>query len=344
MEAGMNIGDRVEASPCMVCGETERQIVANLGRGFTPLTTAICPGCGLVSHHPLPSPEDIQAFYASKYRVAYKGAWEPKPKHTLRAIRGAVSRAQRLAAHLPAHARVLDVGASSGEFTYAMSRSGFRAVGVEPNQGYAAFAQKTYGVDVLNGPLETAGFGSDAFELIHLNHVFEHLSDPLGALAIFSRWLAPGGLLFLEVPNLLGVRKQAMNTFHYAHIWNFTPQTLLAVTDKGGFNPVAGEDLNSTSIVFRKTSPPRPDLRLPQPGLRDRLVRQIHTEQNTLEYFLSGAPLTRRWNRLRRNIDEFETVRTFKTVREMANAVIEAGKIRAGGAHTPLVAQRMKAR
>jgi 2-polyprenyl-3-methyl-5-hydroxy-6-metoxy-1,4-benzoquinol methylase len=322
----MATGDLVSARPCVLCGGQDRRVVATVGRGYVPLSTVICVGCGLVSHHPLPDPADVAAFYASKYRVEYKGAWEPKPKHVLRGVRGAVARAKRLGAHLRPGARVLDVGASSGEFTYAMSRLGFKASGVEPNQGYAEFAQRTYGVDLLNAPLQEADFGDGAFDLIALNHVFEHLTDPLEALATFGRWLGPDGLLFLEVPNLLGVRKQISNIFHYAHIWNFTPQTLLGVVRKGGFAPLEGEDLNSTSIVFRKAGELQAEPAQPDPELADRLFRQMRRDQGFAAYVLSGAPFTRRWNRLRRNLDEWRTVRRFATIRAMADAVIEAAE------------------
>ena len=124
----MKIGARFATSPCGLCGGTDRQVLAARGRGLTPLTTVVGRGCGLVSPPPLPDPVEVAAFYATRYRVAYKGGWTPKRKHALRALRGALARARRLTPLLPQGARVLDVGASSGEFTYVMARSGFRGV------------------------------------------------------------------------------------------------------------------------------------------------------------------------------------------------------------------------
>jgi 2-polyprenyl-3-methyl-5-hydroxy-6-metoxy-1,4-benzoquinol methylase len=323
----MNIGDCAAADACMVCGHDEREIVATRGRGFASLATALCTGCGLVSHHPLPTAHDVHAFYARKYRVEYKGGWEPKRKHALRAIRGAVARAKRLAPFVPTGGRVLDIGASSGEFTYVMNRVGCAAMGIEPNEGYAAFARRTYGVDILNAPLEEAEFSAGAFHLITLNHVFEHLVDPLAALALIRRWLADDGVLFVEVPNLEGVRKQVYNTFHFAHIWNFTPLTLTKVLKIAGFSPMAPNAGHGTSLVFMRQTPTPAGIAHRDPDHGALLIQQMRNEQSFASYVLSGAPFARRWHRLQRNLDERAVVRRYASVRAMADAVIDEATI-----------------
>jgi 2-polyprenyl-3-methyl-5-hydroxy-6-metoxy-1,4-benzoquinol methylase len=324
----MAINDPVTADPCLLCGATGRHVVETMGRGFKPLVTVACDGCGLVSHHPLPDPAALEAFYAERYRLSYKGVLTPKPKHSLRAQRGAAARARRLAGLIPAGARVLDVGASSGEFVFAMQRSGFHAVGLEPNRGYAQFAAATYGVEIVNRPLEPDAFGPGAFDLIHINHVLEHLADPLAALGWLRHWLTPDGLVFVEVPNLEGVRKQRATLFHDAHIWNFTPQTLIALAARAGLVPIAGEDLAGTSLVFARAAPvvaPAVD-----PGHADAIRRQLATEQSATAYVTSGAAFGRRWRRLLRNIDELATVRRHASIRAMGEAVVDAAGIRPG--------------
>lgn len=318
----MKIGARITVSPCGLCGGTERQVLATRGRGYVPLTTAVCRGCGLVSHHPLPDPAEVAAFYASQYRVAYKGAYEPKRKHALRALRGAIARAERLAPRLRAGAHVLDVGASSGEFTHVMSRCGFAARGIEPNQGYAEFARRTYGAMVDTGGIEDAAIAPGSLDLVTLNHVVEHLADPWGALRRVHGWLGPEGLLFVEVPNLAGVRKQAANTFHMAHIWNFTPETLLLLAWQCGFVLVEGEDPAHTSFVLRKRRVADVAPVGANPALAERLASQVATEGRPLAYLLSGSPVTRRIARLRRNIDEWLVCSRHVTVREMADAIL----------------------
>ena len=318
----MQPGTRVAAGACIVCDGTARTVLARGGRDSPSLTTVACDGCGMVSHHPLPDPVQVAAFYEREYRMAYKGAWDPKPKHALRAQRGAIARARRLLPLLPPAGRVLDIGASSGEFTYVMSRLGHEASGMEPNRAYAAFARRTYGAAVQEGGYEAAPAIDGGYHLITLNHVLEHLPDPGAALARFHALLAPDGLLFLEVPNLLGVRKRAATLFHTAHIWNFTPQTLAALAARHGFAPEPGQDLAETSLVFRRL--PAPIAAAADPGLAARLRAQVATDQRSLAYLLSGAPFLRRWHRLCRNIEEQLTLRRHPGLREMADALLAA--------------------
>jgi SAM-dependent methyltransferase len=301
-----------------------------MGRGYQPLTTVLCDGCGLVSHHPLPSAQELDAFYASAYRKAYKGGWRPKPKHSLRAQRSAAARTARLAPLLAPGARCLDVGASSGEFVYMMQALGFQASGIEPNDGYRRFGVEAYGIEVASKPLEPGSFGTGVFDLISLNHVFEHLADPLGALHTFRQWLAPGGLVFIEVPNLDGVRKQRMTLFHYAHVWNFSPATLTGLLARAGFVPLPGEDEGSTSLVVAATARPVAADASRNPGHASLLRQQLAQDQSLGAYVASGAPFQRRWARLKRNVDEITTTWRYRDVRAMADAVLAATPIQPG--------------
>ena len=326
----MKIGEAFNGNPCRLCGTTERRVVANRGRGGAALTTAICEGCGLVSHAALPDETEVADFYAARYRLDYKGDFTPKRKHALRAMRGAIARAQRLAPLLPARARVLDIGASSGEFTFAMGAAGFTASGLEPNWGYAAFGQQEYGCTIHQGGWNSDEFPRRPVHLVTLNHVLEHLTDPWAAMQQIRATLESEGLLFIEVPNLAGLRKQISNAFHTAHIWNFTPETLIAAAWQAGFVPRAGENLANTSIVFRKHRPGDAQPRGADRSHAAQLIHQMAQEQTGLAYLASGAPITRRWHRLLRNIGEHVEVRRHATIRAMAESLLDAAARRPG--------------
>ena len=320
----MKIGQTMSASPCRLCGTEQRQLVGDRGRGGAALATVICRGCGLVSHAELPDEAAVAAFYASRYRLEYKGDFVPRRKHALRALRGAKARARRLAPLLPERARVLDIGASSGEFTFAMAEAGFVASGLEPNWGYADFARREYGVNIREGGWDSPEFPREKLHLVTLNHVLEHLTDPWAALRRLHAALEPDGLLFIEVPNLAGLRKQISNSFHQAHIWNFTPQTLVALAWQAGFVPRAGENTGSTSIIFRlrraEDAPPTGA----DAAHAQSLITQMAERQNSLSYMTSAAPVTRRWHRLLRNINEHWTTWRHASIRAMADALLDA--------------------
>ena len=156
-----------------------------------------------------------------------------------------------------------------------------------------------------------------------LNHVMEHLTDPWAALRRLHEALEPDGLVFIEAPNLAGLRKQLSNSFHQAQIWNFTPQTLVALAWQAGFVPRAGESVASTSIVLRQR---RPDDVAPMgadAGHAAQLITQMAERQNGPAYLTSAAPITRRWNRLLRNIGEHWVTRRYTSIRAMADALLD---------------------
>jgi len=63
----------------------------------------------------------------------------------------------------------------------------------------AAFAEKN-NLRIFQGTLEQASFPDNFFDVITLNHVFEHLDDPRPTLRELRRILKHGGTLILAVP------------------------------------------------------------------------------------------------------------------------------------------------
>jgi hypothetical protein len=71
-------------------------------------------------------------------------------------------------------------------------------------------------------------------------HVLEHLENPQQTLALISRLLKPGGLLYLEVPNLdsLQARSAGKNWFHLDlehHLYHFSKNGLHRLLLSTGF-------------------------------------------------------------------------------------------------------------
>lgn len=213
---------------CQLCGHGSCETVSELDRHGKPLRTVLCLGCGSVTNDPIPSEEELAAFYRSDYRRAYKGAAEPRMRQVWRNF-------SRIAQHLRDNAefyrpgaRCLDLGSGSGEFAYLAGRIGMDCVGVEPNEPYAAYSRDRLGLNVLNQSLEDSRFPDASFDLIRLSHVLEHMRAPVRSLATLREWLAPDGLIYIEVPNILeeAGRKVKGRIFHYGHIFNFSPRTL----------------------------------------------------------------------------------------------------------------------
>src|SRR5688572_23012596 len=105
---------------------------------------------------------------------------------------------------------ILDVGCGPGQSLMEFAGLGWRVVGLEPNPDFYAEA-KTLAEGTEQLEVQPGGFndiqGVDRFHLITaINGPFAYLLQPeaqLDALKRAYQALKPGGVLFLDVPNLL---------------------------------------------------------------------------------------------------------------------------------------------
>ena len=232
------------------------EVVSERDRRGRPLRTVLCTETGLVRNDPVPDDEELAKFYAEEYRTAYKAAERPRRRQILRNFRRVAGHVRRFRDVLEPAGRVLDVGAGSGEFVFLMRALGKEAVGIEPNRGYSAWCREELGLDVRTAHLGPGLFEAGSFDLVRLNHVLEHLNDPVKYLAMIGHWLVPGGVVYVEVPNIEEACrvKSRGNLFHYGHIWNFNPWTLRAVAGLAGLEELDATRERSagmTGVVFR---------------------------------------------------------------------------------------------
>jgi SAM-dependent methyltransferase len=98
--------------------------------------------------------------------------------------------------------RLLDFGCGAGDFLAHAGEAGWEAVGYEPGvRGREACLAQ--GLKIV-GRLEELQPGE--FHVITLNHVFEHLANHGATLNTLRDLLAPGGHVYLEVPNARSLR------------------------------------------------------------------------------------------------------------------------------------------
>ncbi len=285
---------RGEMRACELCGGTDHEVVGWRDRYFSPLRTVLCRRCGLVFTNPMPTEDEVDAFYRLHYRKHYHNAYEPTAKAIYKASRGAEGRFRALLPHLPPGGRVVDVGASSGDFVNILRREGFDAVGVEPNAAFVAYARAHYGVTMLEGGWQDVEIAPGSVDVVTTHHAVEHFRHPLAALRRMRSWLKPGGLLQVAVPNVENPERTPYGRFHFAHLHNFNHATLVMMAARAGFDLAVPADDRETGLVFRLAAEDEAPERL-FPGNYARLSRYFATHTNR-RYFLSGKPY-RRWVR-----------------------------------------------
>lgn len=298
-------------SHCPLCRSSSAAVIARRARDGSPLTTVLCEDCGLARTDPLPSPEALSAFNREHYRLLYKGAADPKPLHVLRNGRRAAERLRRLRPWLRPGAHWLDAGCGAGELVFLLNRAGYRATGIEPNLAFAAYARQHLGLDVHTGLIEDLRFPAASFDGICLFHVLEHLPDPVVSLAALSRWLRPGGMLVIEVPNFESRNEHPLSRFHTAHLVHFCRETLARTALTAGLTLALQETSPDGGNLFAACSftpgaAPAPATANPAPRLLS-----AESSRRPVHYWTSPRSLRRALSRLSRRLEEMVRARRF---------------------------------
>jgi trans-aconitate methyltransferase len=152
----------------------------------------------------------------------------------------------------PAPRRVLDLGCFCGGTGRWLKQRfpGCQVVGIEMLAEAAALAAEAYD-RVLIGTLEQVDFSQNdlapgSFDAIVAADVLEHLFNPWQALQRLRPLLAPGGVLYVSLPNVRNLRvlaDLARGHFDYAgagildvtHIRFFTRKTAVQLLEQTGF-------------------------------------------------------------------------------------------------------------
>lgn len=245
---------RGEPGDCPVCGTANHRRIARMDRKWKRHDTHICGDCGLFFTQPMPTDAELAAYYRDTYRIEYQLArLRPPSRHQAKKAKEAARRLAQIAQHcpLPPGTATLDFGCGSGELVLAMAAAGYQAHGFEPGESYAAHGQGA----IRTGTWEEMDYAPGSFGLITCLHVVEHLRTPLAALRRMHAWLAPGGVLYLEVPNMQAYDPKGFERFHFAHVLGFSGANLGLAAQKAGFGLLAAP--GPTSLFLADAADPR---------------------------------------------------------------------------------------
>ena len=151
--------------------------------------------------------------------------------------------------------RLLDVGCSIGLFLDLARQRGWDGLGIEFAPRALAYARDEYGLEVLDVPLEEAGFESESFDAVGLLSVLEHTNEPRRMLADVGRVLRPGGAAYVVVPNVESLACRVLHerarTFDGRnHLVYFSASTLRDCLDRSGFDmPYVTTKVSSLAAV-----------------------------------------------------------------------------------------------
>ncbi len=229
---------------CPICGDMERQLIytqkfSQISEGslFNGYDVVTCDHCGFGFADSIPSQEKFDRYYKemSKYENEHQGGQiSPSTQDTydfiVQQIRPFLANEQ---------ARIVDVGCATGGLLATFQKNGYRNIlGIDPSPLCSRTAQKLYGIRVENRPVSEIAEFKSSFDLVILNSVLEHIRDLDSSLKTLWDLLKPGGLIWIEVPDVTRfaeLTSVAFQQFSMEHINFFSSKSLTNLMQKNGF-------------------------------------------------------------------------------------------------------------
>lgn len=214
----------VDIEACEMCGAPAREhrmlgMRMNRSQGRTPranpgiaVGVMQCHNCELIFANPLPIPADI----SDHYGLPPEDYWLPEYfKFDPAYFADEIATAKALLPFSPGM-KALDIGAGLGKAMKSLEAAGFDAWGIEPSSSFRDAAIGRMGIDpgrIVNRRMEEAEFGPQ-FDFITFGAVLEHLYHPSEAIERALTWLAPGGVIQIEVPSSSHLIARFLNLYY----------------------------------------------------------------------------------------------------------------------------------
>lgn len=239
---------------CLLCGgvagQHDHRWYEYLGL-IQPFDILRCPRCELRWLSPRPDAEGYRKLYSSDMYFGGKGAspadYSDEAKNRMDYWRARVRTAVAALGGNRPTVSFLDYGAATGEFVRVALEEGHACTGMELSADARAAAKARNGVSLLS-PEQMEEISSMRFDVIHMNHVLEHMPNPLAHLYWCANRLNSDGLLVLEVPQQFdndldrlrrwlraGGKRPHFDAYSLHHTYFFNPGTMAALLRKAGF-------------------------------------------------------------------------------------------------------------
>ena len=225
-----------------LCGVNDDQIIAVRDRYGSKLITVICKNCGLVRLNPYFDDSTLGKFYNNEFDNIYEQGRKDFNSDFNAKIRAGDGIINRLIANeVPVDKkRVYEIGCAGGGILKAFQNRGCVVSGCDYNAGMIAEG-KLRGLDLMVGGVECFKNKPKA-DIVILNHVLEHVTEPIELLKNIRDIMEDDGCLYIDIPSIESVRHgryyayKLSVCFMNAHVWYFSQNTLRYVVNCAGLD------------------------------------------------------------------------------------------------------------
>ncbi len=236
-------------SSCPICGGTSLNPLWRV-HGYSIVR---CAGCALAFVQNILTREELASHYVQGGDPVYSEVNRECLGYYYTKLRGLIE------ARYARPGRLLDVGCSGGWFLDAMQ--GWECHGCDIAPPEAGPGQR-HGDRFFEGDFDAYPGRDGFFDVITMQDVFDHMPQPLAALAKCHRMLKSGGLLVVKVHNISCLYAKLSGPRFYAvipptHLFYYDRNTLSSALSRSGFRVVESRFIAhqlQISTVFMRLS------------------------------------------------------------------------------------------
>ena len=256
-----------ENACCPICGNTKLKPLLVAGSPEVPCYLSICRRDGMVLLNPRWTEAGYRYFYEQCYDSLYRSVILRKETNDQKYEKARIMgpRIDDMLAFKKARS-VLDIGAGMGwTLQWLQQEHGFEELyAIEPSLHCAENVRSNVSAELVARDI-TEKWEVKACDFIVMRHVLEHLVDPYEALRKVEASLAPGGIAYIAVPNMMSPTVGLYEGwFRVVHLYYFCIETLNYLALTAGLEPVrSGVENGEIWVVYQKTKTVRTGV-LPQ--------------------------------------------------------------------------------
>lgn len=192
-----------------------------------------CKDCTLRFTSDIPSANEIGAYYASENYISHTDTRKGMVNRLYHLVRKRTlgSKMKLVIKETGKQkGRLLDIGCGTGAFLNVLQTAGWETTGLEPDQLAREKANELYHIKPL-APGRLFELEKGQFDAVTMWHVLEHVHDLHGYIKRAGELLAPGGRLFIAVPNYTSYDATVYRE-HWAaydvprHLYHFSPASM----------------------------------------------------------------------------------------------------------------------
>ena len=240
---------------CDLCGNTKFEFLDKVYDHQFAIDQAYslckCKNCGLIFINPQPTNKELSKHYPKdKYHSSQLTKlrdldlktyeiYDSGKKNMIKKILFYPIRMTKRSSKIIPGGRILDVGCGAGNFLALMKKFKMECYGVDPQSPNEDFAKK-YDLNISQKDLKETHYPDNFFDVITMNQVFEHVSNPTETLQEIHRILKKNGTLIFAVPNTKSFCFKIFGSDWVSldvprHLFDYNPEIIKKYAKKTGF-------------------------------------------------------------------------------------------------------------